>query len=271
MERIFYDYIREDLNAAFGTSNHRGTMHFHLHYEINCVTKGKLSVINNGTTIYCEYPCILIHAPCSFHCVISDFDMPYERYKFHFNDTYLEKYNPGILSPDGIFSESFSVIPMTGEIGEAILPYLSLFDHHRKNSEVNNRFFAYLLDIITLFYDRRLPLDTTDTQPGKISYIGKVLEYISDNFCEDFTVEDLSKQFYVSKTKLNNDFKEIIGKTIKQHIIDVRISNAMKMLTHGKSVITTAHDCGFADESNFIRTFRERVGSSPKKFIKNTD
>lgn len=270
MDKIFYDYIKEDLNSAHAKDERFiGTMHFHLHYEVNFVVKGQLSVINNGTSLDCSEPCILLHAPCSFHKVING-DGPYERYKFHFNGDYVKKYSPDLFERSELFRDSLSVIPLTDGVGDAILPVLALFPTGG-TSEERNRYFAFLLDLVVRYFDKRLPLETEVANPGKIGYIGGVLSYISENFNEDFTVCDLAKSFYVSKTKLNDDFKAVIGKTIKQHIIDVRISNAMKMLTEGRSVLDTAHDCGFIDESHFIKTFRERVGNSPKKFARGSE
>lgn len=271
LDRIFYNYISEDLNAAYSIGSMIGTMHFHLHYEINCVVSGKISIINNGTTLDCDYPCVLFHAPCSFHKVISSGSEPYERYKFHFNESFLAKFNPEAMKCRELFSDNLTIIPLVDAKGEEILSVLRLFPRTHATSAQYERFFAFLLDLLAEQAPKKIPIKTNRSDPGKIGYIGNVLSYISENYSSELTVDDISRRFYVSKTKLNDDFKEIIGKTIKQHIIDVRISNAMRMLTGGLTVMDTAHECGFVDESHFIRTFRERVGSSPKKFAKNAE
>ncbi|MGN1128752.1 MAG: helix-turn-helix domain-containing protein, partial [Candidatus Flemingiibacterium sp.] len=58
--------------------------------------------------------------------------------------------------------------------------------------------------------------------------------------------------------------------TIRQHIIDTRITTAMRMLSEGHKNSDVAYMCGFASESSFIHTFSERVGISPSKFAKNS-
>lgn len=266
MNKVFYNNIADDLDCAFTAGEYVGDMHFHLHYEINFVIKGGLSVINNGISVECRAPCILIHAPCSFHAVISEKNVPYERLRFHFNDNYIKNYNPSVLFENGIFSERFSLIPLTGEAGKAILPYLALFDKNNNDKEVNNRYFAYLLDLVRFFYNTRLKLSARSVDANNLGYIGSILAHISENYHSPLTVDSLASSFFVSKSKLNRDFKALIGKTLKQYIIDVRISNAMRFITSGESVIETASKCGFTDESHFIKTFRERVGRSPGKY-----
>lgn len=268
MKGVFRNYnVKKDLTYGFSSGELTGEMHFHLHYEINCVTSGKISVINNGTSVECNAPCILIHAPCTFHAVISDKSTLYERYPIHFSENFAKQYNPSALAPGGILSENFSVIPLTGKAAQAIMSYLSLFHINGKDREINNRYFAYLLDLIARFYDSRLILDSNSVDKNNLGYVGDMLVYISENYHKPITVDSLAQSFYVSKAKLNRDFKVIMGNTLKQHILDVRISNAMRLLTKGSSVIETAHKCGFADESHFIKTFRERVGSSPGKYV----
>ena len=271
LDKIFYNYISNDLDTAYSIGSMIGTMHFHLHYEINCVVCGKISVINNGTSLDCDFPCVLFHAPCSFHKVISFGSEPYERYKFHFNESYLSRFNADAEKCDALFSDNLTVIPLIDSAGDEILSALRLFPRNHATKSQYDRFFAFFLDLLSRHASKKIPIKTNRSDPGKIGYIGNVLSYISENYSSELTIDDISRRYYVSKTKLNDDFKQIIGKTIKQHIIDVRISNAMRMLTGGLSVMDTAHECGFVDESHFIRTFRERVGSSPKKFAKGSE
>ena len=269
MKGIFRNYnVNADLTYGFSSGELTGEMHFHLHYEINCVTSGKISVINNGTFVECSAPCILIHAPCTFHAVISDKNTLYERYPFHFSESFVKRYNPSALAPGGILSENFSVIPLTGKAAQSVISYLSLFHGNTDDPDINSRYFAYLIDLVTRFYNSRLVLDANSVNKNNLGYVGDMLVYISENYHKPITVESLAQSFFVSKAKLNRDFKSLMGNTLKQHILDVRISNAMRLLTKGESVIDTAHKCGFTDESHFIKTFRERVGSSPGKYTR---
>lgn len=272
MDRIFYDYIKEDLNAAHCESDgFQGNMHFHRCFEMSFVVSGVLSVIGGGVSADIDGPCVIFHAPCSFHKLTAKAGVNYERYKYHFNDAYVEKYIPGVFERCGIFKENLALLPLTGKVGEAVLPVLRLYPENGSRPEEYERHFAFLVDLAARFYGERIPLGSNESNGNSLGYIGEILSYISENYASELKIEDLSKRFYVNRTKLGDDFKAVIGKTVKQHILDVRITNAMKMLTSGATVIETAHKCGFADESHFIRTFRERVGSSPKKFQRGAD
>lgn len=103
---------------------------------------------------------------------------------------------------------------------------LRLFPRTHATSAQYERFFAFLLDLLAEQAPKKIPIKTNRSDPGKIGYIGNVLSYISENYASELTVDDISRRFYVSKTKLNDDFKADYRQDNKTDIIDVRISNA---------------------------------------------
>jgi len=110
--------------------------------------------------------------------------------------------------------------------------------------------------------------------PGKqynagIFKINKVVEYIKENYQKECTLEELSEVAGISRFYLIRIFKDYLGKTPYEYLMDIRIENAKLLLTRGNISITDiCHDCGFNNMSHFIRTFKKKVGTTPS-FYKN--
>jgi AraC-like DNA-binding protein len=60
-----------------------------------------------------------------------------------------------------------------------------------------------------------------------------------------------------------------VGVTPHQYVLRVRLRRAAKLLARGGMAVTeVALECGFADLSNFVRTFRRAAGVPPARFSK---
>jgi AraC-like DNA-binding protein len=62
-------------------------------------------------------------------------------------------------------------------------------------------------------------------------------------------------------------FAAALGVTPHQYLVRSRLRHAARRLVEGDQPITeVALDCGFADLSNFVRSFRRAAGTSPRGF-----
>jgi len=77
----------------------------------------------------------------------------------------------------------------------------------------------------------------------------------------------LAKEIGINKDTVSKKFKEIVGCSVGDYIIDYRIKCACHSLgnTEG-SVKEIASKCGFGNEAYFIRQFKKRMGMSPTEY-----
>ena len=62
-------------------------------------------------------------------------------------------------------------------------------------------------------------------------------------------------------------FANVVGATPHQYVVRARLRNAARLLAdHDRSITDVALDVGFADLSNFVRTFHRAAGMSPGRF-----
>lgn len=96
--------------------------------------------------------------------------------------------------------------------------------------------------------------------------IVRIENYLSQNYRLKITLDDISAFTYFSKTYCDVVFKKAKGKSINDYLIDIRISEAKKHLIEGASLTAVSEAAGFADYNYFSRTFKKRVGYSPKTY-----
>ncbi len=107
--------------------------------------------------------------------------------------------------------------------------------------------------------------DNTDSRR-----VRKIYEYINKHYREEIRLEDLSAIVGMTPVALSRFFKLRAGKTISDHIIDIRLGNATRLLVDTtNSIGEICYDCGFNNVSNFNRIFKKRKGCPPKEFREN--
>jgi dihydroorotase-like cyclic amidohydrolase len=81
------------------------------------------------------------------------------------------------------------------------------------------------------------------------------------------SLDDLARDAGLSAFHFLRVFSAVIGVTPHQYLVRSRLRKAAKLLADpGIPVTTVAHDSGFADLSNFVRTFRRAAGMPPGRF-----
>src|SRR5882762_10295578 len=80
-------------------------------------------------------------------------------------------------------------------------------------------------------------------------------------------LEDAAAQAGISPFHFLRLFSDVLGVTPHQYLVRSRLRHAAKRLADDDGTITDiAYDVGFADLSNFVRTFRRAAGVPPLKF-----
>ena len=100
--------------------------------------------------------------------------------------------------------------------------------------------------------------------------IRKAVEYIKSNHWQPLVLEDLAKQFGISKFHFLRLFKDFTGMTPYRYMIIERVNVAKKLLqTTNMKISEISLMVGFADQGNFIRTFKSISGVTPKEYRLN--
>lgn len=91
--------------------------------------------------------------------------------------------------------------------------------------------------------------------------------WIDANSHQAIALDDAAEQAGISAYHFLRLFSGVLGVTPHQYLVRSRLRHAARRLADDDSPITDiAYDVGFADLSNFVRTFHRAAGTSPLKF-----
>lgn len=93
-------------------------------------------------------------------------------------------------------------------------------------------------------------------------------EYAEVHYHQDISMKELAEDvFFLNPTYLSHMFAEKTGISYSAYIRQVRIGKAKQLLTDGRYSITEiASLSGYNDTSQFIRVFKQEMGTTPKKY-----
>lgn len=80
------------------------------------------------------------------------------------------------------------------------------------------------------------------------------------------SIEAMARSVCVSPYHMIRGFKRVCGLTPHQFQMQCRIRKAQKLLEEGESVIQTAYETGFCDQSHLDRCFRKLIGLAPSEY-----
>ncbi|PWN67980.1 AraC family transcriptional regulator [Chryseobacterium oncorhynchi] len=98
------------------------------------------------------------------------------------------------------------------------------------------------------------------------SRMGFVVDYIKRNLHQKLSIDSIAKLAYVSKSNFFKMFRDELGVSPNDFILQERISKAKELLAGQNSIKETAFQTGFSDTNYFTRVFKQLVGVTPKSY-----
>ena len=112
-------------------------------------------------------------------------------------------------------------------------------------------------------YDRNLVPRT------QVEIVKSVSEYISQNINGKITVKQLTQQFGVSDTYLQNAFRSVYGMPVISFIRCEKMQSAAQMLIHTNCTVDEiSQEFGYENESKFSAAFKKIIGDTPGVYRK---
>ena len=97
-----------------------------------------------------------------------------------------------------------------------------------------------------------------------------VHQYISTRFSDPtLSIDAIADALGLSSSYLGRVYKSVTGHTILEHILEVRMQEARRLLTESTlSVAEISEQCGFSSDSYFYKIFRQENGTTPAAYRK---
>ena len=98
-------------------------------------------------------------------------------------------------------------------------------------------------------------------------YIHEAISFIEHNFQHDISVEDIAKVCGLNRTYFGKIFKEAVGKTPQDFLLDYRMLKATELLKiTALSIGDISNAVGYANQLHFSRAFKKIYGISPREW-----
>jgi len=111
-------------------------------------------------------------------------------------------------------------------------------------------------------------LDNVKHHKVKEEWIFTSMTYIKEHLNDELRVDDIARQVYLSKYYFMRKFKETLGISIHQYIIQQRLIHARYLMKQGMTLTEISYQSGFRDYSTFARAFKKTYNKSPREFQK---
>jgi len=98
--------------------------------------------------------------------------------------------------------------------------------------------------------------------------VAEAVRYMQDNYSREVPLSDIAAAVHLSPFHLTRLFKQTLGVSPHQYLIQVRVNSARSLLTAGsgeRSLAEVASAVGFADQSHLTRHFKRLLGVTPKQ------
>jgi len=101
----------------------------------------------------------------------------------------------------------------------------------------------------------------------KSNVVKIILEYFDNNYMKNISLDDMSKNMYISSVYISKVFKEKTGESPINYLINLRLEKAKDLLISTESPVKAiAQAVGYSDAYYFSKLFKKYYGNSPCKF-----
>lgn len=125
-----------------------------------------------------------------------------------------------------------------------------------------------ILELLFQVYREYISNNTHNIETKKPNtWLPIALEFIYTNYKENIALEDVSRFINVDRSTLSSRFKDLMGNSVTDYIIDYRIRCACHSIaTTGLTIQEIAFDHGFSSTAYFIKQFKKRMGMTPLRY-----
>lgn len=123
--------------------------------------------------------------------------------------------------------------------------------------------------IVELFRMTENSQDEANTKNASFLSMQPALDYVADNYMQQFSIEDLADMCHVSPTHFRRVFSAIMGTSPLEYVNNTRIDRACIALQNTDiSILDISEAVGFHSISSFNRAFLKRTEMSPREWRK---
>ena len=218
--------------------------HFHSTYSISLVLEGKCDIVIEGKRYKILKNDIRVLNPFDFHSIKKSSWV-------HKNLIFKRDFIFEVLGKEAVFQNVIKDKKLASFLSKGELNPLDM------------------REFIKILYHKYALKDKTLKIPES-KKLQKAISYIEKNAnIQDITIEKVAKYAGFSKYHFIREFKKEIGLTPYRYIHNLKINKANELLRSQRPPSLVAFECGFVDQSHFIKIYKKFYGHTPSKVSNN--
>ena len=113
------------------------------------------------------------------------------------------------------------------------------------------------------------PHDDTGPAAGMLKRLTPAIKRVLADFGDKLRVSDLAEQCGLSVSQFQREFRRLLRMSPSEYLTGVRIQAAQQRLSETEDPLAViALECGFCDQSHFVKRFKAEVGMRPLEYRK---
>lgn len=234
--------------------------HWHNYYEIifyyNC--QGICTL--NGLNYVITKSCLFLLTPKDFHEIMSEKTDESSSIIISFTEQAVDK---GVL--ESLTMNPVVLYDLPPDLQGKAQELYSIFRSKGKFREVHLK--SLLNCILIEILEAGRPLTQSDTEMNPA--IRHAISYVLTHPTEDISLSRMSETVDLSAAYFSHLFKVSTGISFKKYVNMIRVEYAKRLLEEKElSVLEVGFESGFNTPSQFIRVFKDQVGTVPSKYKK---
>lgn len=260
-----------DTHRDTSSSNFQVQLHSHAFFELlYCSSGGGAEYLVGSERYRIQKGDIIFVPPGISHRPLLPANMrePYTRYVLWLSMDFLRMYAGFFSNP---FSETQANVGMLRTAGTKWEGLGELFRNGIQEAErrLDGWEAAVIGNTMLLLTQIKRATDERSVRVMKAEtpeLLDRITAFIETNYSTRFTIEDVSRQLYVSNSSISHLFKEKMGVSFYRYVTQRRLIAAKPLIEQGAALEDVCRRVGFSDYSGFYRAFKQEYGISPRQY-----
>lgn len=266
MNKIFTKIYSNDelpyMQLRYSNSNKHYKKHFHSSFSLGINKEGISIYSNQNKKFILDKNRLSIMNPYEVHSCNSCGNTLNKYYMMYLDTSWCLKIQK-VINND--ITKFVALDKKLLESKEFYIRFLNLCEFiYEDNSleEKENELIEFFLDFFALYLKEDEELKTDKN-------FEEIKAFIDENYKENITLKDISDNFDLNEYYIIRLFKKHLNITPHSYLLNLRVNHARVCLKEGMSIVDTALECGFYDQSHLHRNFLNFVATTPKEYQLN--
>ena len=261
------DFMLYYRNHAFPSSG-KNILHIHPHYEMLIIpTHNVYQHMINGEYINVDQPSVSVFSPFVMHHTNITPGDHIERILFYFGSTMINEHPAEFKIFEPFIKHMFFWTTLSDETIAELRPIFDMLSVSYRTNDIITQRMLFLIVLNKILSIESSAFMTAGS--SRIENIHNIMRYMCENFQKNITAEDVAQHFFISRSKLNKDFKQYTGISFHNLLMELKISRAKHLLIDGKtSIKEICSQVGIENDTYFFAFFKRVTGLTPLQFAR---